>query len=188
MEPSFVEVQRFRLLHEAQLAAATLEASGITSEIRDNFLSGAEPDLVNAVGGIALLVGESDVLAAREILSTDFSEAVPQSDLELPGTSCAGCGQVLRSAFAECAHCNALPERRAVLTPKQTHFAILKVKLAVVVGTLVLVAIPLLWDRFVGSLTSFSEKQLSVLFYSVAGLVIAAILIAGLSRISEKRL
>ena len=77
MLTSVVEVHRFRLLHEAQLAAATLEASGIASEVRDNFLSGAEPDLVNAVGGIALVVGESDVLAAREILSADFSAAVP---------------------------------------------------------------------------------------------------------------
>jgi hypothetical protein len=96
---ALVELRTFGFLPEAQLAASALEASGIDSVLREQFTSGAQPELTNALGGVALLVPRSALAAAREVLDAPQPASLEAEDDE-DGALCAGCGAELRSALA----------------------------------------------------------------------------------------
>src|SRR5205814_2125705 len=65
-DDTLMELRTFGFLPEAQLAASALEAAGIDCLLREPFISGAQPELTNALGGVTLLVPRCDVQSARE--------------------------------------------------------------------------------------------------------------------------
>lgn len=70
-DEDLVELTSFGFVHEAELAASVLEAAGIECVLRDAFVGGVRPHLTFTSGGVILLVLESDVERAREVLSTE---------------------------------------------------------------------------------------------------------------------
>jgi uncharacterized protein YjeT (DUF2065 family) len=190
-ENTLVEVQRFSFVHEADLAASALDASGIESTVREQHLGGAVPELVSAVGGVVLLVRGDDLESARAILDHDQSASPPSrgaGDRGLEnGSNCAECGRDLPNAQTECPDCNSLPDRQT-LTPRRTYWSIVKVKLVVVAATLLLIAVPTLWDSFMRVFGDVPEKTASMLFYGIVAVVLGIVLIKGLSSISDRRL
>jgi Putative prokaryotic signal transducing protein len=187
-DDSLVELQGFSLLHEAELAASALDASGIESTLREQFLSGAQPELVTALGGVALFVHARDLEAAREILLTDLSALRKAADpVAESAATCAGCGRDLPNAPFECPDCNSQPDRK-VRTPKRTRWAIFHLKLGIIAATLLLIAAPAIWNYTLRRLGDLPEQVAPMLLYGVAGLVVVVILGKGLSAISDKRL
>lgn len=70
-----VTVAAFSQPYQAELAKAHLESEGIQAFLSDEYVVGINWFLSNAVGGVTLQVAEPDAVAAREILSTDQSDA-----------------------------------------------------------------------------------------------------------------
>lgn len=88
-----IVVARFSFPHEAQIARASLEASGIESYIADEHTVNTQWLYSNAIGGVRLLVDEKSVDEARSILNTDFSDAVDNSsEVERSADACTQCG------------------------------------------------------------------------------------------------
>jgi hypothetical protein len=110
-----VELRTFGFLQEAELAASALEASGIDCMLREQFISGAQPELTNALGGVALLVPRNELASAREVL--DAPQPAALEALDEGGAICAGCGDELPNAVSACPTCNALPDRP---TPRES--------------------------------------------------------------------
>ncbi len=191
-DKSLVEVQRFNLLSEAEVASSVLSASGIDSSLLEQFLGGSHPDLVSAMGGVVLLVRADDLDLARALLSAapspSRSSQIPMEPSGLEGASvCAGCNGELPGALAECPTCNALPDQ-ARMTPKRTYFSVVKLKLGIVTVFLLVLAAPAVWEFFLKRLGDVPENIGTIVLYSLAGLVAVAVLVKGLSRISESRL
>lgn len=72
-----VQVASYGYLHEAELAAGALDAAGIESMVRDEFVAGVRPHLTFTDGGVRLFVRASDRDRAQEVLetiATDFQE------------------------------------------------------------------------------------------------------------------
>jgi hypothetical protein len=72
-----VQVAAYGYLHEAELAAGALEAAGIESMVRDEFVAGVRPHLTFTDGGVRLFVRASDRDRATEVLESvarDFQE------------------------------------------------------------------------------------------------------------------
>ena len=176
-----VELRTFGFLPEAELAASALEASGIDCMLREQFVSGAQPELTNALGGVALLVPRSEMAAAREVLDAPQPAALEVSDDG--GAVCAGCGGELPNAASACPSCNELPDR-STPTRKRTRWALVKFKLWIVVATLALMAAPVIWRRF----AELPENLVAGVLYSLLGLAAAIVIIRGLTSISDHRL
>ena len=69
-----VQVATYGYLHEAELAAGALEAAGIESMVRDEFVAGVRPHLTFTDGGVRLFVRASDRERAEEVLETTATE------------------------------------------------------------------------------------------------------------------
>jgi Putative prokaryotic signal transducing protein len=93
-----VELTRFMDYGEAHLARARLEEAGLDCIVADQNISLIQPMYRNAVGGIKLLVRQSDRAAAREVLLSAAEEQglIPAddeqgADLESDSRSCPEC-------------------------------------------------------------------------------------------------
>jgi len=80
----------------AHIARGFLEAEGIDSEIADEHVVGIHWLYSNAIGGVKLLVPETDVARARELLG-GRSEVSPEESVEFraiagSGDPCPSCG------------------------------------------------------------------------------------------------
>lgn len=68
---NFVRIKTFDNYIEANMIAGILENEGIPSFLQDEFTVTIDPILSNAVGGIKLVVPESDAERAVEILQSE---------------------------------------------------------------------------------------------------------------------
>lgn len=78
---NWVQLAAYAYAHEAHMDKGLLEAEGIKCIIFDEGIVQANPLLSNAVGGIKLLVHNTEVERAREILSGDMLDEEPESTL-----------------------------------------------------------------------------------------------------------
>lgn len=79
-DDDLVTIDRFLFAHDAEIARATLEASGIDAVLGDEFISRMAAAGAHAHGGIRLMVRRSDATAATELLA---AEQVRASDAEI---------------------------------------------------------------------------------------------------------
>jgi hypothetical protein len=184
-----IELRTFSFVHEAELAASALDAAGIESTVRNAFFAAADPTLVAAVGGVTLFVHERDVQSAREVL-----EAVPPpagrgaESATAEGGVCAGCGEPLPGALAECPVCNALPDRPRRMTPRRSYASIVKLKVGIIAAILLIGAAPLIWDYLLARLGDIPEAIAPMLLYGAVAVVLIVVVIKGMSASSDSRL
>lgn len=74
----WVVVRNCGFMHEADLVAAVLDAHGIDAFIPDAHVASVQPMLTNFIGGIRVLVRESELELAREALAVE-------EEVDLPG-------------------------------------------------------------------------------------------------------
>ena len=74
MTHEWIVVQNCSSLPEAEFLRSLLEAEGIDARIPDEYTLGVNPGLINALGGIKLLVPMQDALKAEEILASAKTE------------------------------------------------------------------------------------------------------------------
>lgn len=89
----WVVVASFLHAHEAALAQAIVQNEGIACMLKDEFMVAAHPLYANAIGGIKLLVRDSEASQAHEALigSGYLSEGAEEHDvLDVLGASLAG--------------------------------------------------------------------------------------------------
>jgi hypothetical protein len=188
-EDRLIEVHTFSLVHEAELAASALDAAGIASTVRNAFFSAADPTLVAAAGGVALLVHERDVQSAKDVLAADVQPARGGSEsAAADGGTCAGCGQPLPGALAECPVCNALPDRPRRMTPRRTYWSIVKLKLGIIAAILLLGAAPLIWDTLLARLGDIPEAIVPMVLYGAVAAVLIVVVVKAMSASSDSRL
>ena len=78
----WVVVRNCGWVHEAHVIVAVLEAEGIETFVPDSHMASIRPELAGALGGIRVLVRESDLELARETLAAE--EEVDLPDPEMP--------------------------------------------------------------------------------------------------------
>lgn len=78
----WVLVQSFSFPYEAQIAKSQLYAAGIESLIENEHTINMDWLYSNALGGVRLLVLESDFEFAQNLLAQDFSDAVDDAFAE----------------------------------------------------------------------------------------------------------
>ena len=186
-DEKLIDLRTYDRLQEAELAASLLEASGIECSVRERYLTGANPELMNAVGGAALMVWERDVADARKLLEADHS--LPEDarlEVDDDEAACAGCGAPLRNALEPCRRCNAEPDRDT-MTPRRTYAAIYKLKLGIIAAFLLLVALPAIWEAVDRKLTGVPESAMKLGLEGFAVLIIGVFIVRYL-RSKETRL
>lgn len=97
-----IVVARFSFPHEAHIARASLDSVGIESHIADEHTVNTQWLYSNAMGGVRLMVAESDAEDAKQILSSDFSESL-ESELAVDEGKdvCPNCGSKELFAFTK---------------------------------------------------------------------------------------
>jgi len=108
MTDSFVTVEQFEFLPEAQAIRMHLESEGIPAQLVDAETVSTEWALGNAIGYIKLQVPQSRAAEAKAIL--DKLRLLRQSRREADGlksesTRCLSCDAELRADQATCPHC-----------------------------------------------------------------------------------
>ena len=74
MNDEWIEVRNCNWLHEAQFVKSVLESEGIETQLPDEHTLGVQPMYAAAIGGVRVMVHESDAARATELL-----EAVMES-------------------------------------------------------------------------------------------------------------
>ncbi|NVC52685.1 putative signal transducing protein [Vibrio diabolicus] len=88
-----IVVERFSFPHEAHIARASLDSVGIESYIADEHTVNTQWLYSNAIGGVRLMVAESDAEDAKQILSSDFSESLENElAVDVGKDVCPNCG------------------------------------------------------------------------------------------------
>ena len=72
----WVLLQSFSFPYEAQIAKSQLHAFGISARIENEHTINMDWLYSNALGGVRLLVLESDIEEAKQLLDQDYSDAV----------------------------------------------------------------------------------------------------------------
>ncbi|HHF2920456.1 DUF2007 domain-containing protein [Vibrio sp. VGrn 2] len=97
-----IVVARFSFPHEAHIARASLDSVGIESYIADEHTVNTQWLYSNAIGGVRLMVAESDAEDAKQILSSDFSESLENELAVDEGKDvCPNCGSKELFAFTK---------------------------------------------------------------------------------------
>jgi len=73
-------VARFTKAEDAHNLRAFLEGSGIAAFVRDESVVAADPLLANAIGGIRVDVGDSDLRHSLDLISTVSNHRSPATD------------------------------------------------------------------------------------------------------------
>lgn len=73
----WVVVRNCGWLHEADVIVAVLEAQGIDAFIPDSHMASIRPELSGFLGGIRVLVRESDLELAQEALAEEEEAVLP---------------------------------------------------------------------------------------------------------------
>lgn len=95
---SLVTIATYSLPHEAHVARASLEATGIYVFIANEHTIGVQWFYSNALGGVRLMVKEKDAATALTILETDFSEELGK-EIPLDESVCPACGSTDVEAY-----------------------------------------------------------------------------------------
>ena len=106
-EPKFVEVYRARNLPQAHAIRIALEDAGIAVQLEGELLQGAVGDLpIGWATAPRILVEESQVRAAREIIETADAQEISQSGEEdyQDENRCLACGAAMGD-LAKCLAC-----------------------------------------------------------------------------------
>ncbi|HAS8286817.1 DUF2007 domain-containing protein [Vibrio vulnificus] len=97
-----IVVARFSFPHEAHIAKASLDSAGIESHIADEHTVNTQWLYSDAMGGVRLMVAESDVEEAIQLLSGDFSESLENEvAVDVRKDVCPNCGSTELSAFTK---------------------------------------------------------------------------------------
>jgi hypothetical protein len=175
-----IELRKFAQLHDAELAISVLEAAKIGAILRDSAYGGLRPETSIAGGGATVLVRRDQWEAARQLLDTPVEH---QEVVEAGEASCASCGRRLESARTVCPDCNA-EDHQTVLDPGRTRSAIGNLKVAVVLGTLALMILPVIVRR----LSEIRTDVWVTVAYVLGGLAAAIFLLKILTSGSDQRL
>nr|WP_242537977.1 DUF2007 domain-containing protein [Vibrio parahaemolyticus] len=101
-EQYVIVVARFSFPHEAHIAKASLDSAGIESHIADEHTVNTQWLYSNAMGGVRLMVSDSDVEEAKQILSSDFSESLENGvGVDEAKDVCPNCGSTELYAFTK---------------------------------------------------------------------------------------
>jgi hypothetical protein len=73
----WVVVRNCGFTYEADLIVAVLDAHEIDTFVPDSHMASIRPELIGAIGGIRVLVRESDLERAREVLAAEEEEDLP---------------------------------------------------------------------------------------------------------------
>jgi Putative prokaryotic signal transducing protein len=73
----WVVVRNCGFTHEADVIVAVLEAEGIETFVPDSHMASIRPELSGGLGGIRVLVRESDLELACEALAVEEAEELP---------------------------------------------------------------------------------------------------------------
>jgi hypothetical protein len=84
MKGEWTEAHNASWLHEALFLKSVLEAAGIEAVVPDEHTLGVQPLLVNAIGGVRVLVHAADLERAREVLGSVARTDEPKNDREGP--------------------------------------------------------------------------------------------------------
>ena len=95
---------------EADVLRMRLEAEGIRSVLADESTVGMNWMLGNAVGGVKVLVIESDLEAALQIAEDQAAEASDQAKTPAEDWTCVVCGEKVEGGFEVCWSCGASRE------------------------------------------------------------------------------
>jgi hypothetical protein len=180
-DDAIVPLRRFTMLHEAELAASALDAAGIVSCIQDAHVAATHPDFAIATGGVLLLVRGDELKAAGEILDGASTMRASEAGDDDGEFTCAGCGRPLKNALADCAVCNAEPDRE-VLTPRRTYWSIVRLKLWIIAITLAIIFAPMVWDR----IAALPERMVGMAAYAVLAVIVAGLLWKTLARFDSR--
>ena len=97
-----IVVARFSFPHEAHIAKASLDSVGIKSYIADEYTVNSQWLYSNAIGGVRLMVSESDAEEAIQMLSSDFSHLLDsEAAIDEVKDVCPNCGSTDLSAFTK---------------------------------------------------------------------------------------
>ncbi|HAS6312173.1 TPA: DUF2007 domain-containing protein [Vibrio parahaemolyticus] len=97
-----IVVARFSFPHEAHIAKASLDSAGIKCHIADEHTVNTQWLYSNAMGGVRLMVAESDAKEAKQILSSDFSESLENEvAVDEAKDVCPNCGSTELFAFTK---------------------------------------------------------------------------------------
>lgn len=123
---SLVVIASYLRPEEAGMLRGLLESAGIAAVVRDEMLSGVNPFLQSAIGGVKLAVRAADVECAREIIKSAgvLPGPGPEEAVEIPE------GEWSRTAEPE--------SPRATSSPASSR---LSWKRRVVLGVLILLAV-----------------------------------------------
>lgn len=80
---NWVTIATFTTPIEAQICQGRLESEGVTASIRDENIVAVNPLYSNAIGGVKIQVKQEDVELALEILSREYPDFDPPTDLKL---------------------------------------------------------------------------------------------------------
>ena len=79
MDRQWTVIRHCGWLHEALFLKSVLEGAGIDVIIPDEYISGINPGVTTASGGVQLVVPEEDARRATDLLETDAA-VVPGAD------------------------------------------------------------------------------------------------------------
>ena len=79
----WVVVRNCAWVHEADVIVAVLETEGIETFVPDSHMSSIRPELSGALGGVRVLVRESDLELAHEILAAEEETELPDGGMPM---------------------------------------------------------------------------------------------------------
>ncbi|EGU32530.1 DUF2007 domain-containing protein [Vibrio scophthalmi] len=98
-----IVVARFSFPHEAHIAKASLDCAGIECYLADEHTVNAQWLYSNAIGGVRLMVHETDITVASELLNSDFSHLLSNGEdaASTKRERCSCCGSTDIYAFTQ---------------------------------------------------------------------------------------
>lgn len=97
-----IVIAKFSYPHEANIAKASLDRAGIESHILDKDTVNIQWLYSITMGGVRLMVAESDAEKAIQILSVDFSEPLENEvAVDKANDVCPNCGSTELSEFTK---------------------------------------------------------------------------------------
>jgi len=107
MPSQLIVLEVFNNEIDAEIVKGRLNASGIDAFVSKDDCGGMRPHLQPSQG-VRLLIPDSDIELAKEILQSDIHEASEekQDSMEAETWECSGCGEIHERQFTECWKCD----------------------------------------------------------------------------------
>lgn len=99
-----VAVASYGSAHEAGLAQSRLLDAGIPARLDGDLTGTTLWHVGTALGGVKVLVAETDRDRAQDVLASDAGDTV---DPEIPAWTCPACGEINEAGFSVCWSCGA---------------------------------------------------------------------------------